>query len=351
MSETGDKQNELTKSNTAESPAGLSETNGGQASPNVPESSETSERKKQANRENARHSTGPKTAYGKAWVRLNALKHGFYASDVVIPLGDGKESQEEFDLLHEGLRRAWAPEDAMEECLVRTIAEIEWRQRRAARAEVGEIRRQMDSYYARQSLDFVDEYGFMNSRYWSTEEEAEEETKEGSAFWSRKAVRDSVRNTTLRIDRKLVLLAEVRTAVEETGYLGEELQRTLDAAYGKDHVLAKRCHEVSQLVLRQHADETKSPDMEGADGHTAGREAVEQEKNLLLRNIALEMNTLKEFLTYIEEAEDREHQATLLAHNLPSKKFVDTLTRYESMLERRKQNAIKVLLMLRGKKK
>ena len=77
--------------------------------------SQTSERKAQANRENAKHSTGPRTPAGRAWMRYNAIKHGFYTTSVVIRTGDAKESQEEFDILLEGLRRAWGPKDLMQE--------------------------------------------------------------------------------------------------------------------------------------------------------------------------------------------------------------------------------------------
>lgn len=38
-----------------------------------------------ANRRNARHSTGPRTAEGKATSRLNAARHGLDAASPVIP--------------------------------------------------------------------------------------------------------------------------------------------------------------------------------------------------------------------------------------------------------------------------
>ena len=40
------------------------------------------ERERQANRQNSRHSTGPKTAEGKAASRTNATKHGLSGSAV-----------------------------------------------------------------------------------------------------------------------------------------------------------------------------------------------------------------------------------------------------------------------------
>jgi hypothetical protein len=44
----------------------------------------TSERKRKANRRNAKHSTGPKTERGKNTSRLNSIKHGLTAR--AIPL-------------------------------------------------------------------------------------------------------------------------------------------------------------------------------------------------------------------------------------------------------------------------
>ena len=52
----------------------------------------TSKKQIQANRRNARKSTGPKTAKGKAVVRLNALKHGLRAENaLLLPGEDGEE--------------------------------------------------------------------------------------------------------------------------------------------------------------------------------------------------------------------------------------------------------------------
>ena len=54
----------------------------------------TSERQKTANQANARHSTGPKTPEGKAVIRLNALRHGLLAREVVLP-GEDADAFEE----------------------------------------------------------------------------------------------------------------------------------------------------------------------------------------------------------------------------------------------------------------
>ena len=54
-----------------------------------------SEKQVMANRANAKRSTGPKTAAGKALSRMNAHKHGLTAQTIAI----GDEDPKAFDLL------------------------------------------------------------------------------------------------------------------------------------------------------------------------------------------------------------------------------------------------------------
>ena len=56
-----------------------------------------SEKQRRANRQNAKKSTGPKTADGKARASRNALKHGLLAKDVVITGTELTENRAEFD--------------------------------------------------------------------------------------------------------------------------------------------------------------------------------------------------------------------------------------------------------------
>ena len=58
----------------------------------------------------------------KSPAEKNALKHGLYSTDVVLPW----EDQEEFDELHREYREEFNPEGAFEEDLVGQIAQLEW---------------------------------------------------------------------------------------------------------------------------------------------------------------------------------------------------------------------------------
>jgi hypothetical protein len=82
----------------------------------------TTERQKAANQANARHSTGPQTQRGKAVVRLNALRHGLLARDVVLP----GESADAFEELLSQVRAEFAPVGPIEELLVDRLVKIMW---------------------------------------------------------------------------------------------------------------------------------------------------------------------------------------------------------------------------------
>jgi len=72
---------------------------------------------------------GPKTAAGKAVSRLNARKHGIFASALTV------EDAEELKGLHEELVGCLAPVGAVEEMLVEKLAQTYLRMQRCARAE------------------------------------------------------------------------------------------------------------------------------------------------------------------------------------------------------------------------
>jgi hypothetical protein len=99
-----------------------------------------SQAKLAANRQNAQHSTGPKTEAGKAQSRRNALKHGIFAANMFVYGENPSEYQELLDALREDL----APEGALEELLVERIAICVWRGKRVLRCEGGLVRSSVD---------------------------------------------------------------------------------------------------------------------------------------------------------------------------------------------------------------
>ena len=113
-----------------------------------------SKKQLEANKKNAQKG-GVKTPEGKAIVKYNALKHGLLAKEVVITIGEGAESPEEFDALLEALQTQLLPAGTLEEMLVEKIAVAYWRLRRAYKYEVGLIREELDTttddFYSRNS--------------------------------------------------------------------------------------------------------------------------------------------------------------------------------------------------------
>jgi hypothetical protein len=84
-------------------------------------------RKINANRENAQHSTGPKSETGKANSSQNNFRHGFCGKFVVLP----SESQEEFDALLDNLRAEHKPQCTVEDMLILKMAQHFWLSQRA----------------------------------------------------------------------------------------------------------------------------------------------------------------------------------------------------------------------------
>ena len=88
-----------------------------------------------ANRQNARHCTGPKTPEGKHRSAKNALRHGLRAEQPVVP----GEDPAAWEAHRAGLVRDLAPAGPLEEALVEQVALTLWRLRRSAAYEVAVI--------------------------------------------------------------------------------------------------------------------------------------------------------------------------------------------------------------------
>ena len=99
-----------------------------------------SQKQQEANRTNAKRSTGPKTVAGKALSRMNAHKHGLTAETIVI----GDEDPRAFDMLRAELEEEYNPRPGIESELVERLAVLMWRMRRIPIFEAAliEVRRE-----------------------------------------------------------------------------------------------------------------------------------------------------------------------------------------------------------------
>src|SRR5437762_989972 len=83
------------------------------------------------NRQNAQHSTGPRTEDGKNRTRLNGLRHGLTGHTVVMPY----EDREAYDRFCADTIASYEPATETELTLAKTIAEESWRLSRAKAIE------------------------------------------------------------------------------------------------------------------------------------------------------------------------------------------------------------------------
>lgn len=85
----------------------------------------------EANRINAKKSTGPKSIIGKERASQNAIKHGLLSKALIVQ-GEKKNAYEEF---RQGVFEDLKPIGMMESLLVDKIVNYAWRLRRAIQAE------------------------------------------------------------------------------------------------------------------------------------------------------------------------------------------------------------------------
>lgn len=86
-----------------------------------------------ANRENARHSTGPRTEEGKARSSMNAVKTGLTGRTVLLTTDDATAYEQH--IAH--LVQTYRPLGDVEQTLVQSIADTEWRLMRIPSLEAG----------------------------------------------------------------------------------------------------------------------------------------------------------------------------------------------------------------------
>jgi hypothetical protein len=114
-------------------------------------------KKKIANRANARKSTGPRTVKGKSAVALNGVVHGLRSLKPVLPgLEDAKDWEKHRDVIIGEL----APEGAIEAAFAERIALGFWRQARCTEAEgrISEASREKAKWRAIQDSAWREDY-------------------------------------------------------------------------------------------------------------------------------------------------------------------------------------------------
>ena len=113
-----------------------------------------SDKQREANRQNAQHSTGPKTPEGKAAIRFNALTYGLRIRSTILE----DENAADYSQLWNELEADWLPQTRTERCYLETLVTSQWLLKRVAESErriydgmaLGEKQLVMLAYVAKQ---------------------------------------------------------------------------------------------------------------------------------------------------------------------------------------------------------
>jgi hypothetical protein len=113
-----------------------------------------SDKHREANRQNAQHSTGPKTPEGKAAIRFNALTYGLRIRSTILE----DENAADYSQLWNELEADWLPQTRTERCYLETLVTSQWLLKRVAESErriydgmaLGEKQLVMLAYVAKQ---------------------------------------------------------------------------------------------------------------------------------------------------------------------------------------------------------
>jgi hypothetical protein len=254
---------------------------------------------------------------GKAVVRFNAVKHGLLSKEIVIEAGDGKEDAAEFEALFGRLQSQLEPEGPLEEMLVERIAICYWRLRRILRCEKGEIRKGLDSARFQEIADRADAIGFYK-KYVASE-----------------TSRRSLREDSLGLDYLIGVLDDVRSEVDELGYLSQGSLTRLAQHFGADqNGLTCWCLVFSKVS-------TEGPEKLGVDPDQFGEVPTPEKcKEAILQLLDGERSRLEELKQVVEEKEHLETEANVASLALPSKEAADKILRYETTIERQLYRAI-----------
>jgi hypothetical protein len=261
------------------------------------ENGNTSQAKIDANRRNAKLSTGPKSPNGKRNASRNATKHDLLAKDIVIRTGDGQEDQAEFDSLLSKLRDYYKPVGEPEDLCVRELADSYWLSARALRCERGAVTLASTIHPKLPDLTPLEE-----------------------DFLPRpdSNARHSLLQTSRGINYLLEKLEETQRDVESNGFVPQKLLRFLPQNLG--HIWRNASNNASN-------------------------------KKMLLTALENEKTELNARKLRVEAEERDERQAHIDAAAIPSKDVLDRIHRYETANRRHRYRVEKRLDELQSRRR
>jgi hypothetical protein len=318
-----------------------------------------------ANRLNAQKSTGPTTPEGKAAVRHNALRHGLLAQDIFINAGDGREDPEDYGALLDDLRDALQPEGRLELIMVEKIAVAYWRLRRAARAEVGALRRVLDGLEERMREAQEDalrgDLRDLNRGIDSfvpaalTDAHGPSSLERQSAFLHE--VRRRLRKNPLGVRHLSETLDEAIAEIQSTGELSREVQDQLEREFssGRKGLHGRICAALSKKSEDQGTGDRGGEDDGAEDQGDELRDdqaipLSDTEHRAVLQLLEEEGAKLERLIDKVDHRAAEALDTARLEAALPSEHDVLKIQRYETMYERQLYQAINQLERLQRRR-
>jgi hypothetical protein len=289
-----------------------------------------------AARQNAQHSTGPRSAAAKQNSKLNALKHGGYVSDenrrqAMLALG---EDPQEFENLKQELMSALGPGDALWEKQIEDLTWLYCRRERLERAEEGMRRRALqgiDDWQHRRQQEMA-RVTFDASQHEMLDVSLSESTDRGVALRRvlsfLELVREEVKQRTFRTRQYAVLESLYKGA---TGWRQALIFRLLHRFSDPLFVPDERDHKEYAEFLRETGYEPPG----------------EPEYQELLRLLEEEIASVREEFAYAEKANEERVAIERDACLAPVGETWRMMLRQEAALDRSIDRKVRILLRLR----
>ena len=224
-----------------------------------------------ANRENARHSTGPRTPEGKARASLNATRHGLTGQVIVLP----GEDLALYQTFCREYFEEWRPKGPTEKNLVQSMADNQWRIHRAHSYEFGVYANGLAKFGNRIETDREQVHTALTGAIVEVEHSAQLDRLSRHAsrlqrdfdrtleqlehLQSRRKQREESQLEDAALIQKLCEMKREPHEPAEFGFV-------LKLAQVQFHMLRDRCLEQAKLAQRAGYDEAKFHEMGGSPG-------------------------------------------------------------------------------------
>jgi hypothetical protein len=291
-----------------------------------------------AARQNAQHSTGPRSAAAKQNSKLNALKHGGYVADenrrhAMLALG---EDPEQFQTLTEELMSAFGPGDALWEKQLEDLAWLYSRRERLERAQQGLRRR---------ALQGIEDWQHRR------QQEIAGATFDASQPWAIDVDMTEPADPGVRLRMLLSFLEVIRAQVKQRNFKPRQASE-IETLYRNDVGWRQaRLLALLRLFMESFGPRADRQDPESEEilrKNSGPREPAGEPQYLeLLRLLEEEIASVREEFEYAEKANEERAAIERDACLAPEGETWRMMLRQEAALDRSIDRKVRILLRLR----